>query len=153
MFGDFLDSDKHMVITRDAAGNINSGNFLIRNCAWPFELLRRVWGQTQFLNHIWWKNAAFLHLFHSDPEIQKHTAIVPYDRYPFNSYPHYPNGYREGDFIVHFAGIHNLGELERMISIYYKGIDQKHIIQRDKNLDNHNTVCTITSTKTQGNLF
>lgn len=120
MFGDFLDTDKHMVVTRDVAGNINLGNFLIRNCPWSFELLRKVWEETQFLNNDWWENAAFIHLFGSDVGIREHTAVVPHDRYTFNSYPHYPNDYRKGDFIVHFAGIHDLGELERMISKHYK---------------------------------
>ena len=125
MFGDFLDSDKHMVVTRDAAGNINLGNFIIRNCDWSFELLSKIWEQTQFLHHKWWENAAFIYLFSSEPKIQKHTAVVPYDRYAFNSYPHYPNGYKEGDFIVHFAGIHNLGELERLISKHHRSLSQK----------------------------
>ena len=118
-FHDFLNSDKKMLTTLDAAGNINTGNFLIRNSPWSFEFLGRIWEQEQFTNHGWWENMAFIHLLETDPEVRRQVTIVQNRQLPFNSYPHH-NDYREGDFIVHFAGVHDLHELELLVARFYK---------------------------------
>ena len=120
MFKCFFGTRTNMVVTKDAAGNINTGNFLLKNDEWSFELLEKIWNQEQFINHPWWENQAFLHLLHTDSLVKEHAAVVPYTDFTFNSYPHFPNGFKEGDFIVHFAGIHDVGELEKRIVKHFK---------------------------------
>lgn len=142
MFRDFLYSDKHMVITRDAAGNMNMGNFLLRNCSWSVSLLDKIWEQEQFIDHPWWENAAFIHLMETralieDRSIADRVAVVSNRDYPFNSYPHL-NDYKEGDFIVHFAGVasdphQGLSKLESLIVAHYKryhGYDPTSLLKK-----------------------
>lgn len=40
----------------------NTGVFLIRNCDWSRDLLKRMWDLDQYAEGIWWENAAFIHL-------------------------------------------------------------------------------------------
>ena len=40
----------------------NCGILLVRNCPWTQKFLSQIWDCTQYLNHVWWENAAMLHL-------------------------------------------------------------------------------------------
>jgi len=118
-FSGFIASDKMMVVTKDAKNHVNTGNFLLRNNLWSLSLLDEIWQQNQFINHGWWDNAAFIHLLGLHPRIAQKVAVVPNHHLPFNSYPHH-NDYVEGDFIVHFAGVHDLSRLEQLTVRFYK---------------------------------
>ena len=55
---DFLATDKDIVISRDVNG-FNCGVMALRNCSYNQDLLDKLWEQDQFLDHIWWEQAAF----------------------------------------------------------------------------------------------
>ena len=105
----------------DAKNHVNTGNFLLRNHCSTFEMLNRIWEQTQFTNHPWWENKAFIDLLEKDSQIRQQTMVVANRQMPFNSYPHHSD-YVEGDFIIHFAGVHDLGRLEQLTTQYYRSL-------------------------------
>lgn len=118
-FSGFIKSRKDVILTIDSAGNVNTGNFLLRSNRSTLDMLEAVWQQVQFKDHIWWDNMALIHLLKTDRRIQGQTAVVPNRQLPFNSYPHH-NDYVNGDFVIHFAGVHDLQRLEQLIAQHYK---------------------------------
>ena len=110
-----LPTDKDMVMTLDACGHINSGNILFRNTKWARDYWKRVGEQTQFTYHLWWENAAMIHLFYTNSE--DHSKIlITRNHKVFNAYlrgiPDEPL-WTPGDFLVHFAGVYDLKEMEQ----------------------------------------
>ncbi len=105
-----LPPGKDLVMTRDACGNINSGNILFRNTAWARDYWKRVGEQTQFTYHIWWENKAMIHLYETVKEDADKIYVTPKHKL-FNAYlrglPDQPL-WTPGDFLVHFAGVYDL---------------------------------------------
>jgi hypothetical protein len=98
----FLDDHFDLIMSRDRYHGINTGNFLVRNTPWALDFLGRVYAQDQFRDHPLWENAAVLSLSGSDPEVRRHTHVVPNKL--FNGYIT-DGSYVPGDFMVHFAGL------------------------------------------------
>ncbi len=105
-----------LFITSDGVG-LNSGSFLIRNCAWSQGFLREAWelpGTPAYHRHFdinsdrMWENRAFLMLA-TAPAHRSHVRIVPQRR--LNSYPpefaapHPGSAHAPGDFVVHLPGL------------------------------------------------
>ncbi len=103
-FSPDLRSGADLILKRDLEGNINMGTFLIRRSEWAFQLLDRIWDQEQFIHHPWWENQAFIHLYENDGSVREKTKLIEDGSLRFNIYPH-ADEYREGDFIIHFAGL------------------------------------------------
>ncbi len=54
---------RHALPERYGADRVpNCGVLLMRNCPWSETFLSQIWECTQYLNHVWWENAAMLHL-------------------------------------------------------------------------------------------
>ena len=111
-----LPAGKDLLMTIDACGHINSGNMLMRNSAWLKNWWRRVGQQTDLLYHIWWENAAMIRLLEMVPSDLAKTEITA-EHVRFNAYlrglPGQPL-WTPGCFLVHFAGVYNPKEMERL---------------------------------------
>jgi hypothetical protein len=102
-----LPKGKDILIAMDAYGTLNAGNILVRNTPWLRDFLKRVYMQTDFTYHIWWEQAAIIHLLEtvaSDAEMVEVTM----EHKRFNAFlrgkPDQPL-WEPGDFLVHFAGV------------------------------------------------
>jgi hypothetical protein len=105
-----LPSEKDMLLTLDACGHINSGNILMRNSPWLRDFWKRVGEQTQFTYHIWWENAAMIHLYQTVGEDNSKIEITKQHKL-FNAYLRGLEGeplWTPGDFLVHFAGVYDI---------------------------------------------
>ena len=111
-----LPPEKDLLMTIDACGHINSGNMLMRNSAWLKNWWTRVGQQTDLLYHNWWENAAMIRLLEMVPSDLAKTEITA-EHVRFNAYlrglPGQPL-WTPGCFLVHFAGVYNLKEMERL---------------------------------------
>jgi hypothetical protein len=118
-----LPEHKHLMLTIDACGHINSGNMVFRNTAWARDFWARVYEQTQFTYHIWWENAAIIHLLNSVPEDNAMIEVTPHHKI-FNAYlrgiPGQPL-WEQGDFLVHFAGVYNAEQMCELASRIMNG--------------------------------
>jgi hypothetical protein len=111
-----LPDDKDMVLTLDACGHINSGNLLFRNTAWARDFWKRVGELKQFTYHIWWENAAMIALYESVAGDREKIEISKNHK-AFNAYIRGLPGeslWTPGDFLVHFAGVYDLKEMETL---------------------------------------
>lgn len=92
------------------------GQFFLRNCLWSRRFLRELWefplnpDFSKFLREESWEQEAVNHFHLTDHlEFSRHAAVVP--NRLFNSFYH--TQYREGDFLIHFAGDAARGEGRR----------------------------------------
>jgi len=111
-----LPAKKDLLMTIDACGHINSGNMLMRNSLWLRDWWQRVGQQSDLLYHIWWENAAMIRLLETVPADLMKTEITA-EHVRFNAYlrglPGQPL-WTPGCFLVHFAGVYNTTEMERL---------------------------------------
>lgn len=115
--GSLLPPSKDMLLCIDACAHINSGNILMRNTAWMRDYWKRVGEQTELTYHIWWENAAMIKLLETVPDDLAHTEITNKHK-QFNAYLRGVPGeplWLPGDFLVHFAGVYNVQEIQRLI--------------------------------------
>jgi hypothetical protein len=109
-----LPEDKDMLLTLDACGHINSGNILFRNTEWSRDFWKRVGELKQFTYHLWWENAAMIALYENVKEDHDKIKVTREHR-KFNAYlrgiPDEPL-WQPGDFLVHFAGVYDLKQME-----------------------------------------
>lgn len=118
-----LPPEKDLLMTIDACGHINSGNMLMRNSAWLKSWWTRVGQQTDLLYHIWWENAAMIRLLEMVPSDLAKTEITA-EHVRFNAYLRGLPGeplWTPGCFLVHFAGVYNPKEMERLQSEILSG--------------------------------
>ncbi|MBA3956985.1 MAG: class I SAM-dependent methyltransferase [Parachlamydiaceae bacterium] len=118
---DIID-DKYDFIIALGGPQINSGQFLIRNCEWSRQFLRNVYARQECINHIWWEQQAMLLELELSADVKMHTKIIP-QRF-LNSFAEEitwispKSHYKPGDFIVHFAGVHELDTLSELFDKY-----------------------------------
>lgn len=111
-----LPEEKDMLLTLDACGHINSGNILMRNTPWLRDFWKRVGEQKQFTYHIWWENAAMIHLFNTNPTDNSKIEITKQHKV-FNAYLRGLEGeplWLPGDFLVHFAGVYDIKQMAEL---------------------------------------
>ena len=106
-FINLLPPDKFLLIGHDI-NVINAGIFILRNCPLAIEFLNDVWAKTQYINHPWWENAAFIDLWQS-PKYRPFIEVIP------RKYIQIMNAYdplvdremhwRPGDWALHLAGL------------------------------------------------
>lgn len=115
--GSLLPTSKDMLLCIDACAHINSGNILMRNTGWLRDFWGRVGKQTDLTYHIWWENAAMIRLLETVPDDLAHTEITNKHK-RFNAYLRGVPGeplWLPGDFLVHFAGVYDVREIQRLI--------------------------------------
>ena len=106
-FIELLPTDKFLFIGHDLS-NLNSGIFVIRNCPLAHEFLADVWSKTQYVDHPWWEQAAFIEL-QRNPKYRPFIEVLP------RKYIQIMNAYdpiidrvahwRPGDWALHLAGL------------------------------------------------
>ena len=109
-----LPEGKDLLLTKDSCGHINSGNMLLRNGPWLRDFWRRMDLQKDLTYHIWWENAALIHLIQTIPSDLAKTEISGLHK-RINAYLHGLPGeplWEPGDFLVHFAGVYDLEKME-----------------------------------------
>jgi mannan polymerase II complex MNN10 subunit len=102
-------SDKDMLVSADCDSVIaNTGNFLMRNTEWSREFLKLWWTKTEFINHNYWEQQAFIDCWEKNEfEVREHVVIC--DQRLFNSFykpmplPEHM-AWQVGDFIMHISG-------------------------------------------------
>lgn len=125
-----LDENIDIIITKDCYGCINTGNFLIKNSAWSAQFLNQMY-DPKYLHHPKLNdNWAFLELYNNDLSVPVHVKLISPNL--INSYIQCAKKqkeglYKEGDFIVHFAGLHT--NKEKLMKIWY----QKSLTQSTTN--------------------
>jgi len=111
-----LPKGKDLLLTRDACGSINTGNMLFRNTEWFRGFLKRAYEQTQFMYHIWWEQAAMIHLLQTvSTDADKIEVSMEHKR--FNAFLRGQPGqplWEPGDFLVHFAGVGNDTQIQEL---------------------------------------
>ena len=127
-----LPSGKDLLLTIDSCGHINDGNILIRNTPWTRNFWKRVYEETDLIYHVWWENAAVIKLLEENPSDLAKTEITNNARI-FNAYiqglPGFPL-WEKGDFLVHFAGIYDVGRMNDFIKqIENGGTPRKEIFE------------------------
>ena len=133
----FIDHDYDMLIGSDFIG-LNAGQFLIKNCDWSKDFLKRVytitvdrWWEEIETSGLGWSDqtAIMIQLKRSEAD-KKHVKILP--QRAINSYapeiwskedPNNEICWHQGDFLIHFAGIKN-EKLIKLINKYSKKSQQ-----------------------------
>lgn len=118
-----LQNNKDFLMSLDSCGHINSGNVFFRNTAWTRSYWTRVWEQTDCIYHIWWENAAMIKLLNTvDEDAQKIQITKEHKR--FNAFLRGIPGeplWEPGDFLVHFAGVYDPKEIQRLTDAIQNG--------------------------------
>jgi len=111
-----LPKDKDLLMTHDSCDHLNDGNILFRNTPWMRDFLKRIDEQTQFTYHIWWENAALIHLMQTVPTDAAKIEVTRNHKV-FNAYLRGVPGeplWVPGDFLVHFAGVYDPKLMEEL---------------------------------------
>ena len=124
---DLIDDNYNIIITQEDCGNINSGQFFLKNCAWSKEFLKKVYGHTECINHGWWENLAIIKEYENDKDVAKLTKLLP--QRLMNSYPKVE--FQPGDFIVHFAGVKDRDLLMKSMEEYSKNTVDDYSLGKD----------------------
>jgi hypothetical protein len=118
-----LPSNKDLLVTYDSCQHVNSGNMIVRPCAWAVQFFQKIWDQTDCLYHVWWENKALCNLMASVPEDVAHIECTM-EAWKFNAYLRGYNGTRlwqPGDFLVHFAGVYDPNEIKKLMNLIDSG--------------------------------
>ena len=102
----FLDDRYDMICATDD-GHLNSGQFLLRNCEWSKDFLRRIYDKPHLINNGWWEQAAMMEEFSKNPKDRKHCKLLKQRAMNSISYEQCKGEdayWHEGDFIIHFMG-------------------------------------------------
>lgn len=133
---DLIDDNYYFIISFDKLSNVvNSGQFFLKNCPESKAFLKRVYDHIECIRHPWWENQAIILELQRDKNLKKNTKIIA--QRLINSYPSESNrgieiDYHPGDFIVHFAGCHDLKELGRLFAAYSpKIVDNQKMLSLD----------------------
>lgn len=116
-----LASDKDIYLSKDNNG-INSGVMVFKNTNKVKSFLDTVWSMEQYVNHIWWEQAAIHDLYENNWEgINEATEFVPQNILNAYEYGQYNLENKEGEickdtFIAHFPAL----PLEKRIELINK---------------------------------
>lgn len=116
-------ADKDILFCVDAFDHINSGNIFVRPTRRVIDWFKRVDRRTECTNHIWWENGAMLLEWQDHPEDLAWTEIREGDPARFNAYIKGFHGrqlWHPGAWLVHFAGIYDGAEINKLIEELYK---------------------------------
>ena len=98
--------------------DLNMGVFVIRNCPLAHDFPTDVWNKTEYLNHIWWEQAAVIDLWKNSQKYRPHIDILEHRHINImNAFcPEIDPDvhWLPGDFCIHFAGIRNNNMLDKI---------------------------------------
>jgi hypothetical protein len=118
-----LPMGKDLLLTYDSCQHVNTGNMILRPCAWAVAFFERVWNQTDCLYHQWWENKAVCNLMASSLEDMEHIECTM-EAWRFNAYLRGYRGTRiwqPGDFLVHFAGVYDSAQMRQLMDAIDQG--------------------------------
>jgi hypothetical protein len=97
---DLVDENIDFLVAKDSSPcAINAGVFLVRNCSAALDMLRRAYAKVEYIHHPWWEQPALAEAIRECAPALRFRVV---SRRLFNSFA---KEYRQGDFIVHFAGL------------------------------------------------
>ena len=102
--------NKFLYVAKDMH-DINCGVLMIKNNEFMTNFLQQVWEQTQFINHVWWEQAAIIELIKQNyMNISDYIEYVPQKIFNAYDYSYYSIRSNEGQvdsssFIVHAPGL------------------------------------------------
>jgi hypothetical protein len=117
-------TDKDMLFCVDAYDHINAGNIFVRPTQRVIDWFKRVNKRTECTNHIWWENGGMLLEWQDHPEDLTWVEIRDKDHARFNAYLEGLKGndlWKPGCWLVHFAGIYDGAEINRLIDVINEG--------------------------------
>ncbi len=98
----------------------NTGVMLVRNTDWTRDLFDRLWGMTEYENHMWWENAAMIDLLGyrnllGDHPFAPDAAMMARTRFLHDGWNHIPSiSDVEMPIIRHYAGHSNEVRREKL---------------------------------------
>jgi hypothetical protein len=96
---DLIDDSFDFLAAVDLSGcAINAGVFLMRNCSATLEMIRCAYAKVQYIHHTWWEQLALNEALRECSDTVRSRVV---SRHLLNAFP---DEYRKGDFIIHFAG-------------------------------------------------
>lgn len=115
---------KSILLTRDWQ-DLNTGNLILRNTDEVSSVLGQMDDLTEFTNHPWWEQRAFIELYRTSSQVQDMTCVLDENAHELNAYvlkfPECPLPdrckYRTSDLLIHLAGIANLTDLKNILKI------------------------------------
>ena len=118
-------SGKEIYIAQEDWNGLNTGVIAFKNTKKVIDILKKVWNMTEYINHIWWEQAAIQELYKQDYiGINAITEFVPHNI--LNAYECGLYSMNRPDievckdsFIVHFCGL----SLENKIELIKKYTD------------------------------
>lgn len=128
-----IDDNFDFILTRDFQ-NLNSGQFFLKNSDWSKNFLKTVYAHEEFINHMWWEQAAVIYEYDHNESVRRKTKVHP--QRSFNSFSKEVMGswfkgdidavyYQPGDFIIHFAGI-GTDRLQELLITYSNKYQEIH---------------------------
>lgn len=104
----------------------NAGVMLLRNCEWTRSFLEQVWSREEYLDHIWWENAAILDLFGyfsllGKDKDQPNKALLDHVKFidlAWNSMPHIYSCSARHPIVHHYAGMPRHRRIRKMTRDY-----------------------------------
>jgi hypothetical protein len=118
-----MPANKDLMLTYDSCQHVNTGNMILRPCAWAVEFFEKVWNKTDCLYHVWWENKAVCDLMASSPEDNARIECTM-EAWRFNAYLRGYRGTRQwqpGDFLVHFAGCYDPKSMSSLMDAIDRG--------------------------------
>lgn len=114
----YMKDGTDFMMTRDRGGLINTGVWFLKNTPFSNEILRTTWAQDQFINHRFWEQAAFTHLYNINHDaLQDKCTVVPLELHmEFNADMY---SYKKDGFLIHFLGIHNSEWLTKVMKDHF----------------------------------
>ncbi len=124
-FIDMMKPDAFMFLAHDL-NNLNTGVFVIRNCSLAHDFLADVWNKTEYLNHIWWEQAAVIDLWKNSRKYKPYIDVLEYHHInimnAFCPEIDHNKHWLPGDFCIHFAGIRIKSRLSEIQKKYVSQI-------------------------------
>lgn len=124
---DFIEkymNEKSILLTRDWQ-DLNTGNVIFKNTYEVSNVLAQMDGLTQFTDHPWWEQRAFIELYRTSDLVRRMTCVLEDEAHKLNAYvlkfPGCPLPerckYRTSDLLIHLAGIVVLTDIQNILNI------------------------------------
>lgn len=115
-------NEEHSIYLCEDMNGFNCGVMIWKNTSFTQNILTQMWNMTQFINHIWWEQAAFIELYNTNIDLQRIVCKVPqyimnaYDYSLYNSKLHHGQ-VNDNSLVFHLPGISNINRLNIMKKI------------------------------------
>ena len=131
---------KDLMWNYDICDHYNSGNMFIKVSGkdWIKRYFEDVWKCEELIHHIWWENAGMIKMYQTNEEHQSHIMTCK-EGWLFNGYLFDSEGkcvkssrrlWKEGDFLIHFAGVYNCKKIEKMMIYIQNCLEKKMDLDR-----------------------